>query len=75
MNKLKRGWRICIGIYIILTIISFSPLIIPVGKYDPELLGIPYTMWTGFLVTLALVILTLIGMKVHPGGKEEEGSK
>ena len=75
MNKHNRGWRICIGIYIILTTISFTPLIIPVGQYKPEILGIPYTMWAGFLVTLGLVILTLIGMKVHPGSKEEEGSK
>ena len=73
--KINRGWRICIGVYIFLTIISFTPLVIPVGQYKPELFGIPYTMWMGFFVTLALVILTLIGMKVHPGSKEKEGGK
>jgi hypothetical protein len=75
MKKQNTGWNICIVIFIVLTIISFTPLIIPQGRYSPELLGIPYTMWTGFLATLALVILTLIGMKVHPAAKDKEDKK
>ena len=65
----------CIVIFIILTIISFSPLIIPQGQFKPELFGIPYTMWTGFLITISLVVLTFIGTKLHPGTKEKEEDK
>ena len=75
MDKFQKVWRICIAIFIVLTIISFTPIIIPQDKFKPELLGIPYTLWTGFLLTLFLVILTLIGTRVHPGAKEKEGEK
>jgi hypothetical protein len=35
-------------------------------------LGIPYSLWTSFLITAALVLITYIGSKVHPGKDEEE---
>lgn len=60
------------AVFVLLTVISFTPIIIPQGQYKPELFGIPYTFWTGFLITLFLVILTFIGMRLHPGAKEEE---
>jgi len=69
MHKSIRAWKICIAIFILLTIISFSPLIIPQGQFKPELFGIPYSFWTSFLITVLLVVLTLIGMLVHPGTK------
>ena len=75
MSQDQKGWRVCIIIYLILTTISFTPLLIPQNQFKPELFGIPYTMWAGFIVTLALVVLTLIGMKVHPGDKEKEDSQ
>ncbi len=34
--------------------------------------GLPYSLWTSFLVTVALVVLTYIGAKVHPGSDEGE---
>jgi len=72
MLKTNKGWKICIVIFLILTIISFTPVIIPQGQFKPELYGIPYSLWISFLITLALVILTYIGMRMHPGSKEEE---
>jgi len=36
------------------------------------ILGIPYSLWLSFLITVALVTLTYIGSKVHPGADEEE---
>lgn len=75
MKKLNIGWNICIIIFIVLTVISFTPLVIPQGTYKPELLGVPYTMWTGFLVTVLFVILTFIGMKMHPSNKNKEGGE
>jgi len=75
MKKQNTGWKICIVIFLILTIISFTPLVIPQGRYTPELFGIPYTMWTGFLVTVLFVILTFIGMKMHPSSQDKEELK
>ena len=72
MDKKTKYWKICSGIVITLTIIVFTPLVMPIGEYKPMLFGIPYTLWTSFLITLTLVIITLIGTKIHPGIEKEE---
>jgi len=53
-----------------MVILIFTPLVIPVGKSDPFLLGMPYTLWMGILVSLILLGLTIIGSLVHPGRDE-----
>lgn len=75
MKTHKRGWRICIAIFIILSVISFTPLVLPQEVYKPELFGIPYTLWISFLITLAFVLLTYVGTRLHPGNKDMEGKK
>lgn len=60
-------WRICIAVVLVLVILGYTPLIIPKGVYKPMLLGIPYTLWLDFLVTVILVVFTYIGARVHPG--------
>jgi len=73
MNKIKtRYWRICTALVILLAVLTFTPLIIPTGVYKPMILGIPYSLWTSFLITVALVAITYLGAKVHPGNDEEE---
>jgi hypothetical protein len=34
--------------------------------------GIPYSLWTSFIITVLLVVLTFIGTRVHPGLQNEE---
>ncbi len=68
----KKYWRWSCIAAILLCIISFTPLIIPSGTYKPMLFGIPYSLWSSFLITVALVVLTFIGTKVHPDMKDEE---
>ncbi|WKN31691.1 hypothetical protein PZB74_22345 [Porifericola rhodea] len=65
-NKHK-AWRILIVCAVLLTILTFTPLVIPVGVFQPELMGMPYTLWMSILVTILYVVLTFIGTKVHPG--------
>lgn len=73
MNKRKaRYWRICAALVVILAVLTFTPLIIPRGVYKPMLLGIPYSLWTSFIITVVLVTLTYIGSKMHPGKDEKE---
>jgi hypothetical protein len=74
MKKFQRKtiyWRICIVAVIVLTALGLSPAVIPPGIYQPGFLGMPYSLWAGMLVTLCLVIMTLIGSKVHPGATNE----
>ncbi|MFP4096978.1 MAG: hypothetical protein ACLFUB_21015 [Cyclobacteriaceae bacterium] len=63
----KTAWHILIVCAVLLTIITFTPLVIPQGVYRPELFGMPYTLWLSIAVTIGYVILTFIGTKVHPG--------
>ncbi len=53
-------------------VLGYTPLMIPNGVYKPMILGIPYSLWTSFLITVILVALTYIGSKVHPGSDEGE---
>jgi hypothetical protein len=73
LAKKKRYWKWCCIAAMVLSLISFTPVIIPSGIYRPMLFGIPYTLWTGFIITVALVTVTFIGTRVHPGMKDEEG--
>lgn len=66
-SKKMRAWRILIVCAFILTIITFTPLVIPQGVFRPELFGMPYTLWASILVTIMYVVLTFIGTRVHPG--------
>lgn len=43
---------------IIAFIASFTPLVIPSQQNHPFFMGIPYTMWMGFLVSVFFVLLT-----------------
>jgi hypothetical protein len=70
MKKSKTYWKLCVVLVIALMVLAYTPLMIPAGVYKPMILGIPYTLWTSFLITALLVILTYIGAKVHPGSDE-----
>ncbi len=60
-------WRsICI-LVIVIAILTFTPLVTPVGQVDPFWLGMPYTLWVGILQTLVLLALLIAGSRVHPG--------
>ena len=72
MKKNKKYWTLCAILVIVIMVLGYTPLMIPDGFYKPMILGIPYSLWTSFVLTVALVVLTYIGSKVHPGSDEEE---
>jgi len=72
MKLQKRYWMICVILVVILVVLGYTPLMIPRDVYKPMLLGIPYSLWTSILGTIALVALTYIGAKVHPGSDKKE---
>jgi hypothetical protein len=72
MKKSKKYWTLCVVLVVVLMVLAYTPLMIPNGVYKPMILGIPYTLWTSFLITVILVALTYIGAKVHPGSDEGE---
>lgn len=73
MDKKKKYWAICVVLASLLIILAFTPVALPKGVYKPMVLGLPFSLWFSFLITVSLVILTYIGAHVHPGADEEEG--
>jgi hypothetical protein len=71
-DKKRKYWRILRMIAIVLCLLTFTPLVIPKNAYKPELFGVPYSLWTSYLITIALVVLTYLGTKVHRSADEEE---
>jgi hypothetical protein len=67
----KDYWNLCIVGVLILCIVTFTPLVIPRGVYEPMLFGIPYTLWVGMIIAVSLVFLTYLATKVHPGNIKE----
>ncbi|MFC2126728.1 hypothetical protein ACFLU5_18230 [Bacteroidota bacterium] len=72
MKNKKLIWRFCQLGVIILSIITFTPLVIPKNIHLPELFGLPYTLWMGMLLSLCFTSLILIGIRIHPGATKNE---
>ena len=72
MKNAKTYWRLCCAAAVLLSALALTPFVIPAGEPGPMLGGIPRTLWTGFLVTVALVALTLVGSLVHPAMNTDE---
>ena len=73
MRHKKRIWTIIRIAIIVISILVFTPLVIPKGVYTPELFGMPYTLWIGMVIYFSFLILILIGVSVHSKiFKEEE---
>ena len=72
MKNRKLIWKFCQLGVVILSILTFTPLVIPKNIHTPELFGFPYTLWMGMLFSLCFTILILIGINVHPGANKNE---
>lgn len=70
-NRKQSIWIITALIAILLSILTFTPLIVPKNQYRPELLGMPYTLWAGILLMIAYVLNTLVALFVHPGNDND----
>ena len=57
---------------LLISILVFTPLVMPMERYSPELFGLPYTLWVGIVVYFALVALISVGVKVHSKILKEE---
>ncbi|MBA4302410.1 hypothetical protein SAMN03080617_01830 [Algoriphagus alkaliphilus] len=58
-------WNILVFIVLILTVGSFL-ILFRVNKVDPTLANVPYVFWTGFLVTVVIVVLTFLASRFFP---------
>lgn len=63
--------RTICGATLFLSFVAFSPLVIPVGIFEPLFIGLPYTLWVGFLVSFGMLLLIIAGAISFPS--EEKG--
>ncbi len=64
-NKKKNIWYVILASALVLTIITFTPLILSPGKINPTLFSLPYTLWSSMAITILLVILTFLASRVQ----------
>ena len=72
MKRSKKYWTACVIAVIVIMVVGYTPIMLPSGVHKPMVLGIPYSLWVSFLATVALVVLTYLGSRFHPGEEEEE---
>ena len=66
----KIRWSIIAFAAIFLIILTFTPLVLAPEKINPKLISMPYTLWMGILISIALVVLTYLGGKILLKDKE-----
>lgn len=71
MNR-RTLWRLCYTSVVVLSVLTFTPLILPLGTHIPEVFGVPYTLWTGIVVTMVLVVLTYLATQLYPPERETD---
>lgn len=65
-------WRLVVGAAILLTVVTFTPLVTPIGSSEPALMEVPVTMWSGLLVAIGFVLLTYAATRYFPYQKADE---
>lgn len=58
-------WNILVLAVLALSIVSFL-FLFEENKVDPRLADVPFVFWTGFLVTVVIVILTFLASRFFP---------
>jgi len=58
-------------LFIVLTIGSFTALLIPAGRISPKLLGMPYTVWMGIAYCILYVLLAYVASIFLKGGADD----
>lgn len=74
-KKRRTLWRVCYTSVVLVSAAAFTPLVIPSGVIEPELLGMPRTLWAGIVVTGLLVLLTYAATRVYPPETDPDGAE
>ncbi|UZR98740.1 hypothetical protein [Chondrinema litorale] len=51
---------------------TFTTVVIPPGTFVPSILGMPYTLWLGIVVSIILVLLTYFATRFHPDSQKTD---
>jgi len=65
-------WRLCCLGVLLLAVLTFTPLVTPVGSSEPCWLEIPRTLWAGIVIYLSITVLTWVGSRIYLSDPSEE---
>lgn len=68
----SKTWNILVVTVLVLSILSFL-FLFEENKVDPRLANVPFAFWTGFLVTVIIVILTFLASRFFPHQESNKG--
>ncbi|PVX52547.1 hypothetical protein C7377_0872 [Balneicella halophila] len=60
----RKVWLLCKITYVVLILITFSPLVLSENKVEPPLFMMPKVLWNGILISLGFIVVTLVGALV-----------
>ena len=60
------GWKLCCIAVVLLSLVCFTPLVVPAHEVEPVFYGLPRTLWAGLLAYAGFVVLIFIGTRVYP---------
>ncbi len=69
MKKKPRALWLTDILFVVITVASFTGLLIPAGRIGPKLLGAPYTVWMGVVFCFLYILLAYVASKYQ---KEEQ---
>jgi hypothetical protein len=65
-GKKTRLWTAVIWMAAVMIVITtFSPVVLHPGRREPALFSLPYTLWTGIVSTILLVLLTYLSSRIR----------
>lgn len=65
MNKVL-AWRTIKITWVLLSILSFTPIVLSPSNYTPFVIGMPYSLGMGIIISGIFLILAVIGSVVAP---------
>ncbi len=71
MKKRNNILKLTDLIFVLITVASFTGVLIPAGKFTPKLMGAPYTAWMGVVFCFAYILLAYIASKYQKEGPDD----
>ncbi|MCY3986101.1 MAG: hypothetical protein OXF23_03540 [Candidatus Dadabacteria bacterium] len=68
-DKTKKRWMFFAVTISVLSVVSFTPLVIPYGVVEPYFLGLPRTLWAGLGISLCIYVLLAFAVLTSSGRK------
>lgn len=65
-------WAVTCSLVAAVSLFTFTPYVLQQGVLSPDLAGVPYVLWVGILIYIAILLLTIVGARVHPSNENRD---